>query len=62
MTPEFLVRRILKEAYEWATNEYEGRLKNVGTERYYLNRYTAQIHLINYLEKQYLERETNGQD
>jgi hypothetical protein len=62
MMPEFLVRRILKEAHEWAKSEYDNRTINVGTERYHLNRYTAQVHLLQHLERQFLERKTNEQD
>ena len=61
MEIEFLVRRILKEGHEYAKAEYDERSNSSGMERYYLNRYTAQIHLLNHLEKQFLERTKNDQ-
>lgn len=57
---EFVLRRILRAGHEYAKTEYEERSKVAGVERYYLNRYTAQIHLLNHLEKQFLERNPNG--
>lgn len=60
MEIEFLVRRILKEGHDYAKTEYDERSGNAGTDRYYLNRYTAQIHLLNHLEKEFLERNQNG--
>ena len=59
MEVEFLLRRILKEGHEYAQKEYEERSQRPGVERYYLNRYTAQVHLLQHLEKQFLERTTN---
>jgi hypothetical protein len=59
MDIEFLVRRILKEGHDYAKAEYEERSSNSGVQRYYLNRYTAQIHLLNHLEKEFLERNEN---
>ena len=56
---EFLLRRILKEGHDYAQKEYELRRKQLGVERYYLNRYTAQIHLLQHLEKQFLEGKEN---
>ncbi len=56
---EFLLRRILKEGHEYAQKEYELRSKQLGVERYYLNRYTAQVHLLQHLEKQFLEGKEN---
>lgn len=59
MDIEFLVRRILKAGHDYAKHDYEGRTKTSGVERYYLNRYTAMIHLLNHLEKQFLEGNQN---
>jgi hypothetical protein len=59
MDIDFLIRRVLKEGHEYAKTEYESRSPNVGLEKYYLNRYTAQVHLLNYLEKQFLEGNKN---
>jgi len=59
MDIQFLVRRILKEGQDYAQQEYEERSQRPGVERYYLNRYTAQVHLLQHLEKQFLERTKN---
>ena len=56
---EFVLRRILKVGHEYAKKEYEERSQTLGVERYYLNRYTAQVHLLQHLEKQFLERNSN---
>jgi hypothetical protein len=56
---EFVLRRILKAGHEYAQQEYEERRHRPGVEKYYLNRYTAQVHLLQHLEKQFLERNTN---
>jgi hypothetical protein len=56
MDVQFLIRRILKEGHEYAKNLYEERSQGSGVERYHLNRYTAQIHLLHHLEKEFLER------
>lgn len=63
MEIEFLIRRLLRAGHDYAKAEYEQRSSSPGVERYYLNRYTAQIHLLNHLEKQFLERkEDDKQD
>jgi hypothetical protein len=59
MDIQFLIRRILKEGHEYAKAEYDERSQRAGVERYYLNRYTAQIHLLQHLEKEFLERNEN---
>lgn len=56
---EFVLRRILKVGHEYAQKEYEEKGKMLGVEKYYLNRYTAQVHLLRHLEKQFLERKEN---
>jgi hypothetical protein len=56
---EFLLRRILKEGHEYAKQEYDERSQTLGVGKYYLNRYTAQVHLLQHLEKQFLEGKTN---
>jgi hypothetical protein len=56
---DFVLRRILKVGHEYAKQEYEERSKTLGVERYYLNRYTAQVHLLQHLQKQFLEGTTN---
>jgi hypothetical protein len=61
MDIQFLVRRILKEGHDYAKEEYDNRSQRPGVERYYLNRYTAQIHLLNHLEKEFLERTKNDE-
>ena len=56
---EFVLRRILKVGHEYAKKEYEEKRHRSGVQKYYLNRYTAQVHLLQHLEKQFLERNTN---
>jgi hypothetical protein len=53
---QFLVRRILKEGYDYATKEHEGRLQSRALTIY---RYTAQIQLLDHLEKEFLEGNQN---
>jgi hypothetical protein len=53
---EFLVRRILKEGYDYAEREKEDRKNNPASTLY---RYTNHLRLLNHLEKQFLERNTN---
>lgn len=62
MDIQFLIRRILKEGHDYAKSEYDNRGQQSGVERYYLNRYTAQVHLLNHLEKEFLERNINGNE
>jgi hypothetical protein len=57
---EFVLRRILKVGHEYAQKEYEEKRHRPGVEKYYLNRYTAQVHLLQHLENQFLERNKNG--
>lgn len=59
MDIEFLVRRLLRAGHDYAKHEYDSRSKRAGVELYYLNRYTAMIHLLNHLEKQFLEGNQN---
>ena len=58
---EFVLRRILKSGHEYAKKDYEERSQRPGVERYYLNRYTAQVHLLQHLEKQFLEGNKNDE-
>lgn len=57
----FLIRRVLKEGHEYALTEYESRNHKAGLEKYYLNRFTAQVNLLKHLEKQFLEGKQNDQ-
>jgi hypothetical protein len=56
MEIEFLVRRILKEGYEFAEREKEERTANPASTLY---RYTNHLRLLDHLEKQFLERNEN---
>ena len=53
---EFVLRRILKVAYEYAERQKDTRSDNPALA---LHRYTAQLQLLNHLEKQFLERNKN---
>lgn len=53
---EFLVRRILKEGYDYAEREKEKDSTNPASTLY---RYTNHLRLLGHLEKQFLERNTN---
>jgi hypothetical protein len=53
---EFVVRRILKEGYDFAEKEKEDRGSNPASTLY---RYTNHLRLLNHLEKQFLERNEN---
>jgi hypothetical protein len=53
---EFVVRRILKEGYEFAEKEKEGNSSNPASTLY---RYTNHLRLLAHLEKQFLERNDN---
>jgi hypothetical protein len=55
---EFVVRRILKEGYDYAEREKEERGNNPASTLY---RYTNHLRLLNHLEKQFLERNENDQ-
>ena len=59
MDIEFVIRRLLRAGHDYAKAEYDERGSTLGVERYYLNRYTAQIHLLNHLQKQFLEGNQN---
>jgi hypothetical protein len=62
MDIQFLIRRVLKEGHEYARDDYDNRSRTpAGLEKYYLNRYTAQVHLLNHLEKQFLEGNKNDE-
>ena len=50
---EFVLRRILKVGYEYANDQNQNRSDNAALALY---RYTAQLQLLNHLEKQFLER------
>lgn len=56
MEIEFLVRRILKEGYEFAEREREKDSSNPASVLY---RYTNHLRLLDHLEKQFLERNKN---
>lgn len=53
---EFVLRRILKVGHEYARRENEDRSERPALA---LHRYTAQLQLLNHLEKQFLERTEN---
>jgi hypothetical protein len=53
---EFVLRRILKVGHEYANEQNQTRSDNPALALY---RYTAQIQLLNHLEKQFLERNKN---
>ena len=53
---EFLVRRILKEGYEYAEEQKEEKSNNPA---FTLYRYTNHLRLLDHLEKQFLERNEN---
>ena len=53
---EFVLRRILKVAHEYAEDQKNARIDNPALS---LHRYTAQLQLLNHLEKQFLERNEN---
>jgi hypothetical protein len=53
---EFVVRRILKVGHEYAKAQNEARNDNPAIALY---RYTSQLQLLNYLEKTFLERNTD---
>ena len=57
MEIEFLVRRILKEGYDYAEREKEKDSNNPASVLY---RYTNHLRLLNHLEQQFLERNDNG--
>jgi hypothetical protein len=53
---EFVLRRILKVGHEYANDQNQNRSDNTALALY---RYTAQLQLLNHLEKQFLERNKN---
>jgi hypothetical protein len=53
---EFVLRRILREGHDFAKNQHEDR---VGSPALALHRYTAQIQLLDHLERQFLEGNEN---
>jgi hypothetical protein len=53
---EFVLRRILKVGHEYAKEQNQTRSDNAALTLY---RYTAQLQLLNHLEKQFLERNEN---
>lgn len=52
---EFVLRRILREAYDYAKKQKEESTNTALA----VHRYTGQIQLIAHLENQFLERNTN---
>jgi hypothetical protein len=52
---EFVLRRILREAYEYAKKQKEGSSNTALA----IHRYTGQIQLLSHLEEQFLERNEN---
>jgi hypothetical protein len=58
MEIEFLVRRILKEGYDFAEREKEKDSSNPASTLY---RYTNHLRLLNHLENEFLERNENDQ-
>jgi hypothetical protein len=50
---EFVLRRILKVGHEYANDQNQNRSDNTALALY---KYTAQLQLLNHLEKQFLER------
>jgi hypothetical protein len=53
---EFVLRRILRVGHEYAKEQNQTRSDNPALALY---RYTAQLQLLNHLEKQFLERNEN---
>lgn len=53
---EFVLRRILREGHEYAKDQHDER---AGSAALALHRYTAQIQLLNHLERQFLEGNAN---
>jgi len=53
---EFVLRRILRAGHEYAKEQNETRSDNPALA---LHRYTAQLQLLNHLERQFLERNEN---
>jgi len=53
---EFVLRRILRVGHEYAKEQSAARNDNPALSLY---RYTAQLQLLNHLEKQFLERNEN---
>jgi hypothetical protein len=53
---EFVLRRILKVGHDYAKDQNQTRSDNAALTLY---RYTAQLQLLNYLEKEFLERNEN---
>jgi hypothetical protein len=53
---EFVLRRILKVGHDYAKEQNQSRSDNAALALY---RYTAQLQLLNHLEKQFLERNAN---
>jgi hypothetical protein len=53
---EFVLRRILREGHDYAKEQHEARTQSPALA---IHRYTAQIQLLDHLEKQFLERNEN---
>ena len=53
---EFVLRRILREGHDYAKEQHEGRSQSPALAS---QRLTAQLQLLNHLEKQFLERNEN---
>jgi hypothetical protein len=55
---EFVLRRILREGHDYAKEQHEERSQSPALA---IHRYTAQIQLLQHLEKQFLEGNLNDQ-
>jgi hypothetical protein len=53
---EFVLRRILRAGQEYAEEQHQERTNSPALA---IHRYTAQIQLLNHLERQFLERNEN---
>jgi hypothetical protein len=53
---EFVLRRILREGHDYAKDQHESRTQSPALA---IHRYTAQIQLLEHLEKQFLEGNEN---
>jgi hypothetical protein len=53
---EFVLRRILREGHDYAKDRHQEKTQRPALA---LHRYTAQIQLLNHLERQFLERNEN---
>ena len=56
---EFVLRRILRAGHDYAKEQHEERTQSPALA---IHRYTAQIQLLNHLERQFLERNENDDE